>query len=509
MKTPLASVTALSLVLLPQAIGQGFGPQQEISSQASDSLCIFAADLDGDGDADAISAPTTPGQIVWHENLGNGLFGAQQVITTAVVTPRSVYAIDLDGDGDADVLSASKSDDKVAWYENLGGGSFGAQQVITTSGALAPCVYAEDLDGDGDADVLSGDEFSKIVWSENLGAGTFGSPQLISDLTITLNSLFAADLDGDGDADVISASFLDGKVAIYENLGAGTFGAQQVLSPQPSSDWPWSVYATDLDSDGDIDILSGSLYGSNNVVWYENLGGGSFGAQQAVSNMASAAFGVFATDLNGDSKADVIAALYVDFKIVWHENLMGPFDCNGNGVSDTQDIAQGSSLDCNANGVPDECDLASGSSFDIDVNGIPDECSPPPLTADMYELSVAQGGIQNFTLRGPKAFELYFLVGTTSGTSPGTQVAQFNVPINIDQYTLHTVNAPSTPPLSGSFGLLSPSGSGGMATATFTLPPAFSPSIVGLTVHHAFVTVNLQTAGYTSASNAVPLHLTM
>ncbi|GAG09033.1 unnamed protein product, partial [marine sediment metagenome] len=31
----------------------------------------------------------------------------------------SVYATDLDGDGDADVLSASLWDDKIAWYENL------------------------------------------------------------------------------------------------------------------------------------------------------------------------------------------------------------------------------------------------------------------------------------------------------------------------------------------------------------------------------------------------------
>ncbi|MBI4584539.1 MAG: hypothetical protein HY717_11025 [Planctomycetes bacterium] len=31
-------------------------------------------------------------------------------------------------------------------------------------------------------------------------------------------------------------------------------------------------------------------------------------------------------------------------------------DCNGNGVDDTADIANGSSADCNANGIPDECD---------------------------------------------------------------------------------------------------------------------------------------------------------
>ena len=96
-------------------------------------------------------------------------FGAQQVITTSASDARSVYATDLDGDGDADVLSASLFDDKIAWYENAGGGTFGAQQVITTSADMARSVYATDLDGDGDADVLSASRNdAKIAWHENL-----------------------------------------------------------------------------------------------------------------------------------------------------------------------------------------------------------------------------------------------------------------------------------------------------------------------------------------------------
>ncbi|MCP4709891.1 MAG: T9SS type A sorting domain-containing protein, partial [Planctomycetes bacterium] len=47
-----------------------------------------------------------------------------QYSTTHLVAPeadgaQSVYAADVDGDGDLDVLSASFEDDKIAWYENL------------------------------------------------------------------------------------------------------------------------------------------------------------------------------------------------------------------------------------------------------------------------------------------------------------------------------------------------------------------------------------------------------
>ena len=52
--------------------------------------------------------------------MGQGLFGPQQVVSTNANGATSVYAADVDGDGDIDVLSASLYDDKIAWYENDG-----------------------------------------------------------------------------------------------------------------------------------------------------------------------------------------------------------------------------------------------------------------------------------------------------------------------------------------------------------------------------------------------------
>ena len=163
------------------------------------------------------------------------LFGDQNVIIGGRVDgPVSVFAADLDGDGDTDVLSASEFDDMIAWYENTDGqGAFGSQRVITTDADFAESVFAADLDGDGDIDVLSasrGDD--KIAWYENTnGQGAFGPQQVITTTADFAVSVFAADLDGDGDIDVLSASFLDDKIAWYENTdGLAAFGPQQVIT---------------------------------------------------------------------------------------------------------------------------------------------------------------------------------------------------------------------------------------------------------------------------------------
>ena len=82
------------------------------------------------------------------------LFGPQRIVqqSDADVTQseyQAVYAADLDGDGDQDVLSASVGDDKIAWYENTDGlGAWGTQRVITTLADGAVWVHAADLDGD-------------------------------------------------------------------------------------------------------------------------------------------------------------------------------------------------------------------------------------------------------------------------------------------------------------------------------------------------------------------------
>jgi hypothetical protein len=120
---------------------------------------------------------------------------------------NSIYSIDLDNDGDMDVLSASSNDSKIAWYENTDGqGNFGVQQVITIDASGASFVYAADIDGDWDLDVLSTSYFDeKIAWYENIdGQGTFGQQQIVATDTNAIESLTVVDVDSDGDMDILT-----------------------------------------------------------------------------------------------------------------------------------------------------------------------------------------------------------------------------------------------------------------------------------------------------------------
>ncbi len=316
-----------------------FGVQRVISTTAGAAECAIAADLDGDGDLDVLSASWSDDKIAWYENTdGTGAFSSERVLTPGASSTQSVFAADLDGDGDPDVLSASRADGKIAWYGNVdGAGTFGVQQTITTAAAHAYCVFAADLDGDGDVDVLSASaDDDKIAWYGNLdGAGTFGGQRIITTAANSAIFVFGADLDGDGDVDVLSASFEDDKIAWYENTdGAGTFGGQRVITTLADS--AQSVFAADLDGDGDLDVLSASA-ADDKIAWYENVdGAGTFGGQQIITTLADGAKSVVAADLDGDGDLDVLSGSSVDDEITWYDNTDGDGTFGGKQVITTQ-----------------------------------------------------------------------------------------------------------------------------------------------------------------------------
>ena len=134
------------------------------------------------------------------------------------------------------------------------------------------------------------------------------------------------------------------------------------------------------------------------------------------------------------------------------------------------------------------------------------EVKTKTISATPSTLSMAAGGVQtvNISMGAAHAGELYLLLGSTSGTAPGTPAgAGYTLPLNTDSYLLWTLANANGAPLANSFGALD---AAGKATSTFTLPAGFDPTLVGITIHHAAVVFDpIPTLTVTGVTDAAPV----
>ena len=129
------------------------------------------------------------------------------------------------------------------------------------------------------------------------------------------------------------------------------------------------------------------------------------------------------------------------------------------------------------------------------------------LDAYPTSVSISAGGEQtlDISLGSVHAGDFYILLGSLSGTAPGTAAGGgVTVPLNLDAFLLWTLTHPGVAPYSGSLGFLD---SVGHARARFSLPAGSSTSLVGLNLDHAAVALDLGTLVPTAATNSGALSL--
>ena len=125
-----------------------------------------------------------------------------------------------------DILSASQSDNSISWYENDGFNDTFTKYVISDATLGARSVRAIDVDGDGDVDALSASyEDDTVQWYEASYDMLKSKPSFIAhtitDSASSAYSVFAVDLEGDGDVDVLSASLNDDTVRFFGGRFSG------------------------------------------------------------------------------------------------------------------------------------------------------------------------------------------------------------------------------------------------------------------------------------------------
>ncbi|WP_186464817.1 Ig-like domain-containing protein, partial [Azospirillum brasilense] len=190
------------------------------------------ADIDGDGDLDLL-AGNAGGDIVVYRN--NGTAGAPS-FTLVGTNPfglsnaggfASPSLADIDGDGDLDALIGN-ADGNTLFYRNVGTAAAPTFALESTNpfglgdvGSNATPIFV-DIDGDGDLDALIGNDSGNTVLYRNIGTATAPTftlegtnPFNLGDVGSNAKPIFA-DVDGDGDLDALIGRD-DGKTVLFRN----------------------------------------------------------------------------------------------------------------------------------------------------------------------------------------------------------------------------------------------------------------------------------------------------
>ncbi len=258
---------------------------------------------------------------------------------------------------------------------------------------------------------------------------------------------FVVDWNNDGKKDVLCGE-TGGKVFLMINVGTNAKpiflnssyiqdGAADLDMGEESSPW-----AADWNRDGKKDLIIGDDYGK--IYYYENVGTDAAPLFDGYTWMEA---GGLLLTVNDDSRPCVV-------------------DWDNDGVLDllVGDDGYGASIDA----------------------GVLYFHSRGPLVVDNCTLSATTGGTVNFSLDAGAANGLrhYFLMGTGSGTEPGTSLPGGAIlPLNWSQISWYIFNNHNSKPLSNFRGQFDSSGKA-LATLTVVSPPL----PVGLILNFAYTT---------------------
>ncbi len=216
--------------------------------------------------------------------------GSNPVAGIDMVAHSAPTFADLDNDGDLDLVVGA-AHGHLYYYENTGTGS--QPDFTERTGAANPLAGIDvgdasaptfaDLDNDGDLDLVVGEWYGNLNYYENTNSR---SQPGFTERTGAANPLAGidagdyhtptfTDLDGDGDLDLVVGEG-DGTLNYYENTGTGSqpvfterTGVANPLAGIDVGDNSTPTFA-DLDNDGDLDLVVGEY--DDHLYYYENTG---------------------------------------------------------------------------------------------------------------------------------------------------------------------------------------------------------------------------------------------
>ena len=195
---------------------------------------VETADLNNDGFLDVLVPNEHANTVTYFINPGKEVFAIRQSPSARVVRAgmlmegestanvNNVRAADFNGDGNMDLVTANLGPSTISVFPGNGNGTFQKDSLLE-GGQDGAFLAVGDLDSDGDFDFLvthwTGDFLSVFL---NHGRGTFAPrrdyPTALGNYGVTL-----CDVDHDGKLDAVTANYRDRSISLLKGVGDGTF----------------------------------------------------------------------------------------------------------------------------------------------------------------------------------------------------------------------------------------------------------------------------------------------
>ncbi len=289
-----------------------------IGAETDISLSVKLADINHDGFIDIIigndSGGANPNRVYLNRGTATPFDSSSVAYDVGSETDDSYHVAiaDIDQDGDVDILSANLNARSRIWLNNGAAGLFGlaATQSIGSESDISRQIAAGDVDGDGDLDVVVGNNGVNRLYLNQGGAAPFVgvTASAIGSETDDTRAVLLSDLDRDGDLDLLTGN--NGINRVYLNNGSSDpFGGVSALNIGAESDNSYALAVADINQDGYPDVISANAFANNRLYLNSTTAFPFLGAIPAtLSSDSDDSRAIVLADLDGDGDVDAAVA---------------------------------------------------------------------------------------------------------------------------------------------------------------------------------------------------------
>ncbi|WP_299901980.1 T9SS type A sorting domain-containing protein [uncultured Aquimarina sp.] len=275
---------------------------------SGDDITVLDINNDGFLDVIAVVAKSFQNKLIWYQNNQNSTFGEANIIDSVGFGSDEILTFDADNNGFDDIIISDSG--STYYYPNLGNATFGSKVLIidNTSRGMTANFFNDDIYKD-----LVNTRGNSFL--ANNGDGTFASPISI-EMSIASNFVDSGKIDNDDFFDIV-VSDIQGVLTWHSGNNDGTFEPFQVISETEYSQIA-HMDIGDIDNDGDNDIVATTAFASSDLIWWENMGNGTFGPTQIVNSETTGNYDVKIVDVDEDGRKDIIISNPVG--VFWFKN---------------------------------------------------------------------------------------------------------------------------------------------------------------------------------------------